>query len=80
LISKFFFEGYTPVPPFSREGEGREGEGRVRMEGAGKTTGEEGKGREMGRGKRGGGEEGIQKKEREGRGLWPPVGISWVRH
>jgi hypothetical protein len=45
-----FSGGYTPRPPFSRGGEGREGDGKVRREGTGKRTGEEGKGRDMGKG------------------------------
>jgi hypothetical protein len=45
VIAKIF-PGLYPGPPFSRGGEGREGDGKVRREGKGKA---QGKGREMGR-------------------------------
>jgi hypothetical protein len=51
----------------------------VRREVTGKSTGEEGKGREMGRGKRGEGRKGEKKKKGRGADVWP-LGISWVRH
>jgi hypothetical protein len=53
VISKIFPGVIPPDPRFQgegKEGEGREGDGKVRREGTGKRTGEEGKGREMGRG------------------------------